>query len=203
MPFALPNDGDYVNFARDMPNYPERSEDEPEFGLIDAANRGPGGVPDFLAFERFQQLQQQQQYWVSSHQSNSLFHPTDSYPTQFQQHFGANHPFPPPKSMSPSAGSGVGAMDEGEYDNFVEEGAGGDYGSEPSDEEGEEGGDGAEVRGSDDEEQEDPKDYRRGGYHPVNIGDVFNAKYHVIRKLGWGHFSTVGDSVGVVGVDNG
>ncbi|CAJ0578609.1 unnamed protein product, partial [Mesorhabditis spiculigera] len=48
-----------------------------------------------------------------------------------------------------------------------------------------------EVLGSDDEEQEDPKDYRRGGYHPVNIGDVFNGRYNVIRKLGWGHFSTV------------
>uniref|UniRef100_A0A0K0CWI8 non-specific serine/threonine protein kinase n=1 Tax=Angiostrongylus cantonensis TaxID=6313 RepID=A0A0K0CWI8_ANGCA len=48
-----------------------------------------------------------------------------------------------------------------------------------------------EVLGSDDEEQEDPRDYRRGGYHPVNIGDVFNRRYHVIRKLGWGHFSTV------------
>ncbi|CAJ0941216.1 unnamed protein product, partial [Mesorhabditis belari] len=48
-----------------------------------------------------------------------------------------------------------------------------------------------EVLGSDDEEQEDPKDYRKGGYHPVNIGDVFNGRYHVIRKLGWGHFSTV------------
>ncbi|CAB3402119.1 unnamed protein product [Caenorhabditis bovis] len=48
-----------------------------------------------------------------------------------------------------------------------------------------------EVLGSDDEEQEDPKDYRKGGYHPVNIGDVFNSRYHVIRKLGWGHFSTV------------
>lgn len=48
-----------------------------------------------------------------------------------------------------------------------------------------------EQLGSDDEEQEDPRDYKRGGYHPVNIGDVFNARYHVIRKLGWGHFSTV------------
>ncbi|CAI4231063.1 unnamed protein product [Auanema sp. JU1783] len=48
-----------------------------------------------------------------------------------------------------------------------------------------------EVLGSDDEEQEDPRDYRKGGYHPVLIGDVFNNKYHVIRKLGWGHFSTV------------
>ncbi|XP_028968296.1 SRSF protein kinase 3 [Galendromus occidentalis] len=43
----------------------------------------------------------------------------------------------------------------------------------------------------DDEEQEDPKDYCKGGYHLVRIGDVFHGRYHVIRKLGWGHFSTV------------
>lgn len=30
-----------------------------------------------------------------------------------------------------------------------------------------------------------------GGYHPVQIGDIYNRKYCVIRKLGWGHFSTV------------
>uniref|UniRef100_A0A8C1R171 non-specific serine/threonine protein kinase n=1 Tax=Cyprinus carpio TaxID=7962 RepID=A0A8C1R171_CYPCA len=29
------------------------------------------------------------------------------------------------------------------------------------------------------------------GYHPVKIGDLFNGRYHVVRKLGWGHFSTV------------
>lgn len=44
---------------------------------------------------------------------------------------------------------------------------------------------------SDWDEQEDPADYTRGGYHLIKIGDVFNARYHVIRKLGWGHFSTV------------
>ncbi|CAD6188306.1 unnamed protein product [Caenorhabditis auriculariae] len=48
-----------------------------------------------------------------------------------------------------------------------------------------------EILGSDDEEQEDSRDYRAGGYHPVDIGDVFNSRYRVIRKLGWGHFSTV------------
>lgn len=31
-----------------------------------------------------------------------------------------------------------------------------------------------------------------GGYHPVQIGDTFSAgRYTVVRKLGWGHFSTV------------
>uniref|UniRef100_UPI0037E88E6B SRSF protein kinase 3 n=1 Tax=Semicossyphus pulcher TaxID=241346 RepID=UPI0037E88E6B len=49
----------------------------------------------------------------------------------------------------------------------------------------------AQLLGSDDEEQEDPSDYCKGGYYPVNIGDLFNGRYHVVRKLGWGHFSTV------------
>lgn len=55
---------------------------------------------------------------------------------------------------------------------------------EPDDEE-------EEILGSDDDEQEDPKDYIKGGYHPVKIGDLFHNRYHVVRKLGWGHFSTV------------
>jgi hypothetical protein len=41
------------------------------------------------------------------------------------------------------------------------------------------------------EEQEDPRDYTFGGYYPVRLGEVFNGRYHVIRKVGWGHFSTV------------
>lgn len=46
------------------------------------------------------------------------------------------------------------------------------------------------IYGSD-EEQEDASQYCRGGYHPVIIGDVFDNRYRVVRKLGWGHFSTV------------
>ncbi|XP_037930089.1 SRSF protein kinase 1-like isoform X2 [Teleopsis dalmanni] len=42
-----------------------------------------------------------------------------------------------------------------------------------------------------DEEQEDPSQYCRGGYHPVVIGDIFDNRFRVVRKLGWGHFSTV------------
>lgn len=30
-----------------------------------------------------------------------------------------------------------------------------------------------------------------GGYHPVRVGQLYNGRYHVVRKLGWGHFSTV------------
>ncbi|CAG5114931.1 unnamed protein product [Candidula unifasciata] len=57
----------------------------------------------------------------------------------------------------------------------------------PCDEEDEE----EEILGSDDDEQEDPRDYCKGGYHPVKIGDLLNNRYHIVRKLGWGHFSTV------------
>ncbi|KAI0261768.1 kinase-like domain-containing protein [Gloeopeniophorella convolvens] len=42
------------------------------------------------------------------------------------------------------------------------------------------------------EDEEDWEDYCKGGYHPVHIGDTFSdARYIVVRKLGWGHFSTV------------
>ncbi|KAF8998297.1 hypothetical protein BDQ17DRAFT_1411141 [Cyathus striatus] len=42
------------------------------------------------------------------------------------------------------------------------------------------------------EDEEDWEDYVTGGYHPVKIGDTFSdGRYKVVRKLGWGHFSTV------------
>ena len=42
------------------------------------------------------------------------------------------------------------------------------------------------------EDEEDWEDYVKGGYHPVKIGDTFSdERYIVVRKLGWGHFSTV------------
>ncbi|KAM4613493.1 SRSF protein kinase 3-like isoform 2-T3 [Polymixia lowei] len=44
---------------------------------------------------------------------------------------------------------------------------------------------------SDDEQQENPDDYCLGGYYPVEIGEIFVDRYQVVRKLGWGHFSTV------------
>ncbi len=33
--------------------------------------------------------------------------------------------------------------------------------------------------------------YKQDGYHPVQIGEVYNKRFKVIAKLGWGHFSTV------------
>ncbi|XP_072553430.1 SRSF protein kinase 3 [Salminus brasiliensis] len=41
------------------------------------------------------------------------------------------------------------------------------------------------------EEHEDPREYCYGGYHPVQVGDIFNKRYKVLSKLGWGYFATV------------
>ncbi|KAL9895514.1 SRSF protein kinase 3-like [Glossina fuscipes] len=46
------------------------------------------------------------------------------------------------------------------------------------------------LSGSEDE-QESVNEYRRGGYHPVLIGDIFQNRFRVVRKVGWGNFSTV------------
>lgn len=36
------------------------------------------------------------------------------------------------------------------------------------------------------------EDYCKGGYHPVHVGETYkDGKYTIVRKLGWGHFSTV------------
>eukprot|EP00546_Thalassionema_frauenfeldii_P000037 CAMPEP_0178933626 /NCGR_PEP_ID=MMETSP0786-20121207/23377_1 /TAXON_ID=186022 /ORGANISM="Thalassionema frauenfeldii, Strain CCMP 1798" /LENGTH=232 /DNA_ID=CAMNT_0020611249 /DNA_START=132 /DNA_END=827 /DNA_ORIENTATION=+ len=42
-----------------------------------------------------------------------------------------------------------------------------------------------------DDEDEGEAGYKPGGYHPVRVGEVYNQRYVVIKKLGWGHFSTV------------
>ena len=39
--------------------------------------------------------------------------------------------------------------------------------------------------------EEDLDRYRPGGYHPVHLGDVFNDRYTVVHKLGYGQYSTV------------
>lgn len=75
-----------------------------------------------------------------------------------------------------------------------------------------------ELQGSYEEQQENPADYgigrqnpamkpltmaeilmfksaaffcNAGGYYPVEIGEIFVDRYQVVKKLGWGHFSTV------------
>ncbi|KAF8145470.1 kinase-like domain-containing protein, partial [Mycena galopus ATCC 62051] len=40
--------------------------------------------------------------------------------------------------------------------------------------------------------REEPLDeYRLGGYHPMRLGEVVDSRYKVMRKLGWGEYSTV------------
>nr|XP_057909932.1 SRSF protein kinase 2-like [Doryrhamphus excisus] len=41
------------------------------------------------------------------------------------------------------------------------------------------------------DDQENPAEYGIGGYYPVDIGEIFVDRYQVVKKLGWGHFSTV------------
>jgi len=51
--------------------------------------------------------------------------------------------------------------------------------------------DGGSSSGSDFESDEGTDGYKKGGYHRVEVGDVFHSRWKVKRKLGWGHFSTV------------
>lgn len=69
-----------------------------------------------------------------------------------------------------AAGGGAGA-DGDDADSYVS-GVSGDDACSDSDFEGHEG-------------------YRKGGYHPVTVGEIYNQRYLVQKKLGWGHFSTV------------
>ena len=39
--------------------------------------------------------------------------------------------------------------------------------------------------------EEDRNLYRPGGFHPVHLGDIFHYRYEVLRKLGYGGYSTV------------
>ncbi|KAM5341999.1 hypothetical protein ACJ41O_015030 [Fusarium nematophilum] len=40
-------------------------------------------------------------------------------------------------------------------------------------------------------ESEDLENYEPGGFHPVHLGDVYDDRYRVVHKLGYGGFSTV------------
>lgn len=39
--------------------------------------------------------------------------------------------------------------------------------------------------------EEDSESYRPGHFHPVYIGDIYNEKYLVLNKLGYGVYATV------------
>jgi serine/threonine-protein kinase SRPK1 len=94
--------------------------------------------------------------------------PSQQQPPKKQQH--SKHI---PSNSSSNASTGNREFSGGEEDQAEDIAGNGGYSSE------------------EEEEQESREDYRKGGYHPVKIGDLFLQRYHVIRKIGWGHFSTV------------
>ncbi|RLN58605.1 hypothetical protein BBJ28_00009108 [Nothophytophthora sp. Chile5] len=75
------------------------------------------------------------------------------------------------RSFSPLSGSssprGSSDEEEEEEENYEED----DYSSES--------------------EEEGDSSYKPGGYHRVQVGEVYNSRFEVLEKLGWGHFSTV------------
>ncbi|KAK9238593.1 hypothetical protein V1525DRAFT_400490 [Lipomyces kononenkoae] len=38
--------------------------------------------------------------------------------------------------------------------------------------------------------EEGPNCYNHGGFHPAHLGDVYNGRYEVLKKLGYGRYST-------------
>ena len=42
-----------------------------------------------------------------------------------------------------------------------------------------------------DSDAESLDEYTKDGYHPVHVGETLNERYRVMKKLGWGAFSTV------------
>lgn len=39
--------------------------------------------------------------------------------------------------------------------------------------------------------EEGLENYQLGGLHPVRLGEIYNEKYKILRKLGYGRYSTV------------
>lgn len=52
-------------------------------------------------------------------------------------------------------------------------------------------GEAADAEDYTESDDEGADGYRKGGYHPTSPGEVYNGRYEVLAKLGWGHFSTV------------
>lgn len=53
------------------------------------------------------------------------------------------------------------------------------------------GGEPADAEHYTESDDEGADGYRKGGYHVVTLEEVYNGRYRVLAKLGWGHFSTV------------
>ena len=44
---------------------------------------------------------------------------------------------------------------------------------------------------SDESDNEDFEDFHVDGYHVAHVGEIVDSKYVLLKKLGFGHFSTV------------
>ncbi|EPY41535.1 serine/threonine-protein kinase SRPK3 [Angomonas deanei] len=64
-------------------------------------------------------------------------------------------------------------------------------GSDDGDEEEEDEEDEGTDEDFSDTANERAKEYRKGGYHPVVVGEIYHNRYRIVKKLGWGYFSTV------------
>lgn len=53
------------------------------------------------------------------------------------------------------------------------------------------GDDSSSDSSEDDNDVEELDDYNKDGYHPGHVGEIIDSKYVILKKLGWGHFSTV------------
>ena len=53
------------------------------------------------------------------------------------------------------------------------------------------GDDSSSDSSEDDNDVEEIDDYQKDGYHPAHVGEIIDSKYVILKKLGWGHFSTV------------
>lgn len=49
----------------------------------------------------------------------------------------------------------------------------------------------ADLSDLSDDREEGIGRYCAGGFHPVRLGEVYGSKYQVLRKLGYGQYSTV------------
>lgn len=56
---------------------------------------------------------------------------------------------------------------------------------------GSESGSSESSSSDEDGDVEEIDDYHVDGYHPAHVGEIIDSKYIILKKLGWGHFSTV------------
>eukprot|EP00522_Entomoneis_paludosa_P003572 CAMPEP_0172470620 /NCGR_PEP_ID=MMETSP1065-20121228/66815_1 /TAXON_ID=265537 /ORGANISM="Amphiprora paludosa, Strain CCMP125" /LENGTH=994 /DNA_ID=CAMNT_0013228617 /DNA_START=225 /DNA_END=3206 /DNA_ORIENTATION=+ len=128
---------------------------------------------------------------ASSINSRQSSHPSES-PASFKdvvRNLGQPLLNTVPKLVMPSSEGDDSGEDDvlASDDSSSSDGRGGTTASEKDDDGSASGS--AEDYSDDEEEGEDG--YKPGGYHRVAVSETYNQRYVVMKKLGWGHFSTV------------